>query len=60
MSRVRGKPARPVLRGLRRSNAPELPDKATRMAKGDSRFAVLGLQCPEVVGEHRRTAARLG
>jgi hypothetical protein len=24
---VRGKPARPVLRGLRRGNAPELPDE---------------------------------
>jgi Group II intron, maturase-specific domain/Reverse transcriptase (RNA-dependent DNA polymerase) len=26
LSRVRGKPARPVLRGVRRSNAPHLPD----------------------------------
>ena len=26
MSRVRGKPASPVLRGRRRSNAPSLPD----------------------------------
>ena len=27
MSRLPGKRARPVLRGLRRSNAPELPDE---------------------------------
>ena len=29
------------------------------MAKEDSKFAALGLQCPKVVGEHRRTVARL-
>ena len=30
---MRGKPARPVLRGPRRSNAPGLPDRDLRMAK---------------------------
>jgi hypothetical protein len=30
---MRGKPARPVLRGPRRSNAPGLPDRDIRMAK---------------------------
>ena len=29
------------------------------MAKGDSRFAVLGLQCPEAAGEYRCAVARL-
>jgi hypothetical protein len=30
---MRGKPARPVLRGPRRSNAPGLPDRDLRMVK---------------------------
>jgi transposase len=30
---VRGKPASPVLRGGRRSNAPPLPDRVIRMSK---------------------------
>lgn len=30
---MRGKPARPVLRGPRRSNAPGLPDRDIRMVK---------------------------
>ena len=32
--------------------------KATYMAKGDSEFAVMELECQEVAGEYRRSVAR--
>jgi hypothetical protein len=36
---VRGKPARPVLRGGRRSNAPSLPDQDIRMIKAKTKVS---------------------
>jgi len=48
---VRGNPARPVLRGGRRSNAPSLPDRDVRPAKTQQKIS--GRLRSQTTTEHR-------
>ena len=65
MSRVPGKPARPVLRGPRRSNAPGLPDRAVRPVKVKQRSGgcwrtLTGLADFAIIWSYLSTAAHWG
>jgi transposase len=63
---VRGKPASPVLRGGRRSNAPPLPDRTIRCVKVQQRSSggcwrtLQGLADFAVVQSYLSTAAKWG
>jgi transposase len=63
---VRGKPASPVLRGGRRSNAPPLPDRTIRPVKVQQRSSggcwrtLQGLADFAVVQSYLSTAAKWG
>ena len=63
---MRGKPASPVLRGGRRSNAPPLPDRTIRPAKVQQRSSggcwrtIQGLADFALVQSYLSTAAKWG